>query len=185
MHKKFPNFYHFVEDLNIKKIIKVDKKIAIIYRNYKDELQVNKIIDFRNFCKKTRRIFLISNNRELAFKLNLDGVYIPAFNKKIFNKYKGGKFITVGSAHTLKEIRIKEMQKVEQIFISPIFKTNKSIKYLGLIKFNLLSKCTKKPIIALGGINEQNINKIKMTKSIGIASISYINRHNSFSKIRL
>ena len=32
----------------------------------------------------------------------------------------------IGSAHTLKEIRIKEKQNVEQIFLSPIFQTSKS-----------------------------------------------------------
>ena len=86
----------------------------------------------------------------------------------------------IGSAHSLKEIRNKESQGVEQIFLSPIFKTTKSSKYLGLFKFRQLCNLTNIPIIALGGINKQNINKIKMTNSSGIASIGYIKKNNKF-----
>ena len=34
------------------------------------------------------------------------------------------KFILIGSAHNLKEIRIKEKQKVNEIFLSSLFKKN-------------------------------------------------------------
>jgi len=185
MHKKLPNFYHFVDDLNINEITKIDKQIAIIYRNYQIKPNINKIIHFRNYCKNNRRIFLIANNFNLASQLNLDGFYIPAFNKENINKYKNNKSIIIGAAHNLKEIRVKETQGVDQIFLSPIFKTLKSNKYLGLLKFNLLSMYTNKPIVALGGINTQNIKQIKMTNSIGIASITYIKKNKKFAKISL
>ena len=85
--------------------------------------------------------FLISNEIDLAFKLKLDGVYLPSFNKefkhKKFSYFKN--FIIIGSAHSLKEIRIKEKQNVEQIFLSPLFKTKKSKKSLGILRFNNLS----------------------------------------------
>ena len=44
---------------------------------------------------------------------------------------------------------------------------------------------TNKPIVALGGINTQNIKQIKMTNSIGIASITYIKKNKKFAKISL
>ena len=52
-------------------------------------------------------------------------------------------------------------QKIEQIFLAPLFKTKKSNKTLDVLKFNNLTKFTKKPIIALGGINKNNIKKIE------------------------
>ena len=101
------------------------------------------------------------------------------------NKFKSSRFIVVGSAHSHKEIKIKERQGVDQIFLTPIFKTSKSNKYLGLFRFNLLCNYTNIPIIALGGINTLNIKKIKMTNSIGIASIKYIQKYKKISKIIL
>ena len=89
-------------------------------------------------------------------KLDLDGVYIPSFNKStkhlsfLFKK----KFGLIGSAHNIKEIKIKEMQKVNKIFISSVFKKNKN--YLGINKFNIKTKLTRRKIIALGGISKEN-----------------------------
>ena len=121
---------------------------------------------------------MISNEIDLAFKLKLDGVYLPSFNKKFYHKkfqyFKN--FIIIGSAHSLKEIRIKEKQNVDQIFLSPLFKTKKSNKLLGIMKFNNLSKLTKKPLIALGGINKSNIKQLKLINGEGFAAITYFRK---------
>ena len=77
----------------------------------------------------------------------------------------------MGSAHNLKEIRVKEKQKVMIIFISSIFKYNQN--FLGLNKFKLISNLSKIKIIALGGVSRKNKRLIKLTKSIGFAGISY------------
>jgi len=44
---------------------------------------------------------------------------------------------------------------------------------LEVIKFNLLSRFSDKKIIALGGINKKNINKLKITNAHGYSGISY------------
>tara|TARA_B100000768_G_C11116085_1_gene305415 strand:- start:103 stop:660 length:558 start_codon:yes stop_codon:yes gene_type:complete len=185
MHKILPNFYHFIDDLNIDKIIKIHKQIAIIYRNNEVYPNIKQLINFRNYCKNNKRIFLIANNFNFAFRYKLDGFYISAFNKVNINKFIRSRLIVVGSAHSLNEIKIKEKQGVDQIFLSPIFKTSKSNKFLGLFRFNLLSSYTNIPIIALGGVNTHNIKRIKMTNSIGIASIKYIQKYKKISKIIL
>ena len=80
----------------------------------------------------------------------------------------------MGSAHNLKEIKIKEKQGAQIIFLSPLFKTNKKNKFLGSIKFNMLSKMTDKKLIALGGINQANIQKLFLLNAYGFASISFL-----------
>jgi len=111
----------------------------------------------------------------LALKLNLDGAYIPAFNKDFkVNSYRLKKgFTLIGSAHNLKEIRTKELQNINYLFLSPLFTSKKNKKGLGIYKFINLSKKTKKKIICLGGINKDNIKKINLIKPYGIAAISY------------
>ena len=106
-------------------------------------------------------------------KLNLDGAYIPSFNNEYSHLSYAMKrgFTIMGSAHNLKEIRVKERQKVSRIFISSIFKDNKN--YLGLNRFKLISNLSKIQIIALGGISKSNLKLVKLTKSTGIAGISY------------
>ena len=96
--------------------------------------------------------------------MGVDGVYLPSFNKDFYHLAYSTtlNFEIVGSAHNLKEIRTKELQKVQKIFISSLFKKNKN--YLGLNKFKILKKFTKKEVIALGGISSRNIKKIHLAK---------------------
>ena len=89
---------------------------------------------------------------------------------------KGCGFKIIGSAHNINEIKIKEKQNCEYIFLSPLFKTNKHKYYLDIVKFNLISNATKRKIVCLGGINSNNLKKINLTKSKGIASISWIKK---------
>ena len=147
--------------------------MTIIFRNYKHKIDQNLILKIKNYCKKRGNSFLLSNNINLAIKLNLDGIYIPSFNKdKRHLSYSFKKnFIILGSAHNVNEIRIKELQNVKMIFLSSIFKKNKN--YLGFYKFKLLSLLTKKPLIALGGISNNNLKKLSLTNCSGFAGISF------------
>ncbi len=136
------------------------------------------------FCRKKGFNLFLANNIKLARKLGLNGVYLPAFNKNLNTKnvscYKSFKII--GSAHNSIEIKIKERQNCEKIFISPIFKTEKNKKFLDTIKFNLLANQTSKEIVSLGGINSKNLRNVYLTRSCGIASISWIKK-NGLNKI--
>ena len=115
----------------------------------------------------------MANNIKLSIKLNLDGAYIPSFNKKFshLNYLYKKNFLLLGSAHNLKEIRIKEKQNVREIFLSSIFKKNNN--FLGINKYKLVSRLTNKKIIALGGVSEENIKLISLTKSKGFGGISF------------
>ena len=130
----------------------------------------------KEFCKKRNIKVCLANNFRLAIKLGFDGAYIPSFNKNLqhLNYVLKRKFIVLGSAHNIKEIRLKEKQKVSLIFISSIFKKNKN--YLGLYRFINLVKLTGTSIIALGGINRKNLKILSLTKCVGFAGISYFNK---------
>ena len=131
------------------------------------------IIKIKNYCKKKGNTFLISNNIKIAIKLDLDGAYIPSFNKeKKHLAYSVKKnFILLGSAHNIYEIRTKELQNVNAIFLSSIFKKNKN--YLGINKFKSLYLLSGKPLIALGGISVKNKKKLALTNCHGFAGISF------------
>jgi len=173
MHVNLPNKYYFIHKFDTNNINRLDKNTGIILRNYNSKNKIETILRLKKFCKKKGFKFYLSNNVKLALNLNLDGAYIPSFNKDIehisfsFNK----KFLILGSAHNNKEIKIKEKQKVKIIFLSSIFKKNKN--YLGLYKFKLLSKLTNTKVIALGGISNKNIKKLKLLDCYGFAGISY------------
>ena len=125
-------------------------------------------------CKKKGLKFYLSNNIKLAIKLNLDGAYIPSFNKDLnFNSYSfRKKFTLLGSAHNLKEIRFKEKQKIQYIFLSPLFQNSKNKRYLGIYRFLTLKKLTKCNVVGLGGIKKTDLKSVKNLNIKEVASIS-------------
>ena len=168
------NKYYFINKFDTNTIDKQNKETIIIYRKYSSKkIDETLILRIKNYCKKNSIKFYISNEIKLAIKLNLDGVYIPSFNKNLNHLAYSLKknFKIIGSAHNFKEIKIKEKQNVEKIVLSSIFKKNKN--YLGLNKFKLYSDFTKREIIALGGISNNNLKKLKLLKSPSFAGISY------------
>ena len=150
----------------------MDTSVNIIYRNYNNQVDIYKILKFKHYCKKKGFKFFLSNNVKLAINLQLDGVYLPSFNKSFKHlTYRVKRnFQFIGSAHSLKEIRIKEKQGIKLIFLSSLFKKNKN--YLGINKFKLITKLSKINFIALGGINNLNIKVLKLINVIGYAGIS-------------
>jgi thiamine-phosphate pyrophosphorylase len=174
MHYNLNTKYYFINNFDTNNIDQQDKQTIIIYRNYSSKkIDQFVILNFKNYCRKRGLKFYLSNNVKLAIKLRLDGAYIPSFNKK-FNhlSYKHSKnFKIIGSAHNLKEIKIKELQKVDKIFLSSLFKKNKN--YLGINKFKYLSTLTKKKIVVLGGITKKNIKLLNLLNNSEFAGISY------------
>jgi thiamine-phosphate pyrophosphorylase len=174
MHINKMRKYYFINKFDTNNIDKQDKQTTIIYRNYSTKTTDQTVIlKIKRYCKKKLIKFYLSNNIKLAIKLDLDGAYIPAFNqslKHLAYSYKKN-FKIVGSAHNLKEIRIKENQNVNKIFLSSVFKKNKN--FLGINKFKLLSKFTKKKIVILGGISNKNKKKLSLLENCDFAGISY------------
>ncbi len=168
------NKYYFINKFDTNIIDKQDKQTTIIYRNYNSKtIDQDLILKIKKYCKKSKVKFYLSNHIKLAIKLDLDGAYIPSFNKSTkhlaFSLKK--KFNIIGSAHGIKQIRTKETQNVNRIFISSIFKKNRN--YLGINRFKLLSRLTKKRIVGLGGISKENIKKLQLLDINSFAGISY------------
>ena len=166
--------YYFINKFETNNINRLDKQSVVIYRNYNHKIaNLKLILKIKKYCKKKRIKFLIANNVRLAIKLDLDGAYIPSFNKSTkhlsFSLKK--KFTIIGSAHNMKEIRTKEIQNVQKIFLSSLFKKNRN--YLGINKFKLISGYTKKDVVVLGGVSKKNINKLRLIDCFEFAGISY------------
>ena len=166
--------YYFINKFETNNIDKLDNQSVVIYRNYNLKIpDIELVLKIKKYCKKKRIKFLLANNVRLAIKLDLDGVYIPSFNKSkshLAFSFKT-KFNIVGSAHGIKEIRTKEIQNVNRIFISSLFKKNKN--YLGINKFKLISNYTKRKVVVLGGVSKNNLKKLKLLNASEFAGISF------------
>ena len=183
MNKYLPNLFVFLDKYENHIFENNITNIGIVYRNYKSKKREVELIKIAKACKKKRYQFYVSNDMRLAVKSGANGLYLPSFNKKnLFRNLQNKNFLILGSAHNQKEIKEKILQNCKVIFLSPIFYTKKSKKYLNIFKFNFLSYSNKVSFLALGGINQKNIRKIKMLRAKGFAGITIFKKKQAFKR---
>ena len=157
--------------------------MGIIYRNYNATKRELELVKIAKACKKSRTQLFVSNDIKLAMKVKAEGIYIPSFNKtKRYANLEKKNIKILGSAHNQKEIKKKIIQNCNAIFLSPIFYIEKSKKFLGLHKFNYLSNRNNISILALGGISESNIHKLKLFNTKGFGGIRMFKKKPAFKR---
>jgi thiamine-phosphate pyrophosphorylase len=172
-------YYVFLEELNdiFKKNITEFKNINIIINiNSINKSNLNKALSIIKFSKSYRIPFYIINNYQMSIKYNANGIFLSSNNEQLKRPMLLKKnFKVIGLAHNQLEYYKKKEQLCKKIMVSPLFYNGKySInKILGINKFNLLTNNWKIITCALGGINPDNIKKIKMTKARSFAGISF------------
>ena len=83
MHLNSSELYTFIDDICENKILNLKNNYNVIFRNYHKKVDLKKILKIKKICKKKRIKFYLANNPKLALQANLDGVYIPSFNKSL------------------------------------------------------------------------------------------------------
>jgi len=174
-------FYFFTDFLNetiVKNIIKF-KNICIIYKPENEvSKNITQILKIKKFCNKNKILFYFFDSYKLAIKYKANGIFLSSFNKNFIKPIQiKSNFNVIGSAHNYHEYSIKKIQGCKQIMLSPIFFNQKySVnKILGINKFNLISNYWDTELCALGGINLNNLKKLRMCKIKSLAFVSLIN----------
>ena len=175
--KKYFFIIESIKDIELKNI-KNFGKFSVIYRNNNDE-NIDKLKKFRLMCKLKKIPFYIANNVKLLKTLKADGLYISAYNKKLNLNNLKENYEIIGAAHNIKEVDIKKKQNCTHILLSRIFETSypNKIGHLGVVRFNLFSKLAKTKLVPLGGINLENLSKLKIVNCEAIAISSLIKDH--------
>jgi thiamine-phosphate pyrophosphorylase len=168
---KLPNLWLFTDSLKTLKPIELSKRLpkksGLVIRHYNSK---NKTIILKDILHiKKRRMFTVLISGKYKRGLNIDGNHFPQWANPINN----GNKITSMSFHHAKDIRKSINLKADLIFISPVFPStsHKNKQCLGVIKLGLMARLFKKHVIALGGINNKNITRLRSLPISGCAGI--------------
>ena len=168
--QKPPNIWLFtdsVKTLNPVKLVKnLPTKSGVVIRHYNSKNKETIIRSILNIKKRKTLTVLIAGKHKR--KPDVDGNHLPQWiNNNKINK------ITSISVHAGIDVRKSLNVKADLVFISPVFPTSShaSKQHLGTIKLGLLARLFKKDIIALGGINNKNIARLRSLPIAGCAGI--------------
>lgn len=144
-----------------------------------------KTLDFYNVAKKIKdvtdkyNIPLIINDRiDIALAINTDGVHLGQDDMpcSIARRILGKDKIIGISASTLEEALKAEKDGADYIGVGAIFSTNTK-KDADDVSIETLKEIKRKvsiPVVAIGGINRENVTLLKETNIDGVAVISDI-----------
>jgi thiamine-phosphate pyrophosphorylase len=148
----------------------------------------NKIAEF---CKQHSVVFIMNDSVDFAVKLNADGVHLGKndMSPKEARKILGDNKIIGGTSNTAVDIVDLINQGVNYVGLGPFkfTKTKKNLSpVLGINGYNQIIDALKEkgcniPVIAIGGIKEEDIIPLQNTGIHGVAISSLISEAESIS----
>ena len=144
--------------------------------SFKKKLIIGRKI--KKLCKRYNVKFLINDDVYLAKKLNADGCHLGQKDMSILEARKliGNKIIGITCHNSIKLTKIAIKNKADYLAVGAFsYSKTKKVKYKASI--NLLKrarKITKIPIVAIGGINSNNYQKLLLNKANFLAISGYI-----------
>jgi thiamine-phosphate pyrophosphorylase len=132
---------------------------------------------------------LINDRADIALAANADGVHLPANSlpAEIIRQNFPPGFIIGVSAHTPEEVLKAKLARADFATFSPIFPTASKARYgapQGIAKLREVSETHLEfPVIALGGIDENNFAEALEAGARGIAAIRFLNHAERLQEI--
>jgi thiamine-phosphate pyrophosphorylase len=135
-------------------------------------------LQLREITRKYNAVLIINDDVDIALSVDADGVHLGQddFPAHIARKILGEDKIIGLSTHSLKQAEEAQGSGADYIAIGPIFRsTTKDVREpLGAEIIKEIRKISRVPVIAIGGINEENIADVIKAGADGAAVISAI-----------
>ena len=136
----------------------------------------NEAIKLLKICKENNVLFIVNDYVDIALELGADGVHLGQADMSIEEARKicGNKLIIGLSTHSVDQSIKADKEDVDYITLGPIYKTRSKDYTVGtdIIK-GILTKI-KKPLIAIGGINKNNLDEVLRQGVRSVAVISAV-----------
>ena len=175
-----PNYIYskFYQDL--KKVLNTGKvsffQLRLKKYSLKDKILIGKKI--QRICKKYHVKFLVNDDPLLTKKLGADGCHLGLKDTSISEARKiiGDKIIGITCHNSIKLAKAAVKEKASYVAFGAFFSTKtKNVKHKASMKIlNKAKKLAKIPIVAIGGINNNNYKKLLLNNANLLAISSYV-----------
>ena len=159
----------------VKEAIKGGAKIIQLREKQWDKNKIKKeAIKLLKICRKNNAIFILNDYVDVALDIGADGVHLGQSDMPISEARKicGDKLIIGLSTHSVEQAVKANEEDADYITIGPIFNTRAKDYIIGTEIIKEILRKIKKPLIAIGGINKNNIDDVlrQGVKSVAVIS---------------
>ena len=134
--------------------------------------------DIKELCGRYGIPFVINDSVDIAVKINADGVHVGQSDMEASNARRrlGADKILGVSAQTVEQAVQAEKNGADYLGVGAVFSTGSKAdaEDVSFDTLKAICKAVKIPVIAIGGINEDNVHELAGSGICGIAVISAI-----------
>jgi len=140
--------------------------------------------------RKTGTKILINDRADIAVAAKADGVHLTvnSISPTIIRRNLKHNFIIGASTHSLEAAKKRKNDGADFVTFGPVFQTPSKAKYgapQGLEKLRAVCESLDGfPVIALGGIDENNYRSTLQSSAKGFAAIRFLNDLENLEKFR-
>jgi thiamine-phosphate pyrophosphorylase len=134
--------------------------------------------ELKHLCEKHNALFIVNDYLDIALASGADGLHLGQDDFPVAVARKLLPIVTlIGcSASTVKQAKDAEIQGADYIAVGAISSTDtkNDIKVVGIDTLKEIKKATNLPVVAIGGINRDNMSDILSAGADSVAIISAI-----------
>jgi len=135
-------------------------------------------VRLRKLTKEFNAVFIVNDHADIALAVNADGVHLGQEDLplKMARKILGKKKIIGISTHNIEQAMDAEAGSADYIGFGPIFhtKTKAAGEPKGIIMLREIKSHVKIPVVAIGGINLENLESVLNSGAAAVAVASAI-----------
>ena len=147
-------------------------QIILREKDLDDEKLYHLYLEIEKIIKNTHVKLIVNTSSAFAKKYDLKRIHLSQRNFKKLSTKKELKDLSFGvSVHSFKEIESALKFEPDYLLVSPVFKTDckRDKEPLGIGFLKAVQSKTNVLLIALGGIDDENINQLKQMNISNIA----------------
>ncbi len=147
-------------------------------KNLDDKHFLEEAVELQELCKQYKVPFIVNDNVDIALKMNADGVHVGQSDMQAADvraKLGPDKIIGV-SAQTVEQAVLAQQRGADYLGVGAVFPTGSKADAddVSFETLKAICEAVTIPVVAIGGITQENLEQLKGSGICGIAVISAI-----------
>ena len=147
-------------------------------KNLDDKHFLEEAVELQELCKQYKVPFIVNDNVDIVLKMNADGVHVGQSDMQAADvraKLGPDKIIGV-SAQTVEQAVLAQQRGADYLGVGAVFPTGSKADAddVSFETLKAICEAVTIPVVAIGGITQENLEQLKGSGICGIAVISAI-----------